>query len=81
MRPDGSALTQLTASDSPDSRALYPHWTPDGRILFNQQSPGVLEVWTMNADGTDARVLLPSTRDATEHQLRFDPDWQPRASQ
>lgn len=33
-----------------------PSWFPDGkRIAFQSNRTGVMQVWTMNADGTDAR--------------------------
>jgi TolB protein len=35
-----------------------PCWFPDGtRIAFQSNRTGVLQVWTMNADGTDARQV------------------------
>jgi Tol biopolymer transport system component len=35
-----------------------PSWFPDGtRIAFQSNRTGVLQVWTMNADGTDPRQV------------------------
>ena len=35
-----------------------PSWFPDGkRIAFQSNRTGVMQVWTMNADGTDARQV------------------------
>jgi Tol biopolymer transport system component len=37
-----------------------PCWFPDGkRIAFQSNRNGVMEVWSMKPDGTDARVLTP----------------------
>lgn len=34
-----------------------PSWFPDGRIAFQSDRSGRMEVWVMNADGTGARQL------------------------
>jgi Tol biopolymer transport system component len=32
-------------------------WSPDGRIVYASDQTGYPEIWTMNADGSDARAL------------------------
>jgi serine/threonine-protein kinase len=53
--PDGSGLRQLT-SDSAIDR--LPRWAPDGRtISYFSSRAGPLNVWTIEADGSNARRL------------------------
>jgi Tol biopolymer transport system component len=45
-----------------DGQSAYPSWTPDGsRILFATNGPAGIEMWTMNADGGDRRMVVPGT--------------------
>jgi TolB protein len=61
---DGTGLTQLTDQGTTGS------WSPDGtRIVFSTWRSGLLEVWTMNADGTNQERL-------TDLQ-GFSPTWSP----
>jgi Tol biopolymer transport system component len=64
------ALTQDPAN------GMYPTWSPDGRrIAFMSWRNGRTELFTMNADGTDQRVLFsPATGSA------IDPRWSPDGS-
>jgi TolB protein len=64
------ALTQDPAN------GMYPTWSPDGRkIAFMSWRNGKTELFTMNADGTDQRVLFsPETGSA------IDPRWSPDGS-
>ncbi len=32
-------------------------WTPDGRIIYSSAQTGAVEIWIMNADGSEARPL------------------------
>jgi Tol biopolymer transport system component len=65
-RADGSGVTRLTRSPGPD---LSPAWSPDGRRLaFSRKA----EIWTMNADGTSQRVLVPKRQAWHEH---YSPAW------
>jgi TolB protein len=59
MRSDGSDRRNLT--DAPQDANWAPSWTPDGRIAFTSTRAGsrVLELWTINADGTDPRRVGP----------------------
>jgi Tol biopolymer transport system component len=50
--------TQITN----DGAAAYATWTPDGsRILYATNGASGIEMWTMNADGGDRRMVVPST--------------------
>jgi TolB protein len=64
------ALTPLTRD--PDN-GMYPTWSPDGRRLaFMSWRHGKTEIFTMNTDGSDQRVLVsPATGSA------IDPRWSP----
>jgi Tol biopolymer transport system component len=45
-----------------DGQSAYASWTPDGsRILFATNGPAGIEMWTMNADGGDRRMVVPGT--------------------
>jgi TolB protein len=58
MNVDGTEKRNLT--NSPQLSNWAPTWTPDGRIAFSRASAGgVLELWTMNADGSNASRLAP----------------------
>ena len=65
-RPDGTAVRRLTSD--PATNAWWPRSSPDRtRIVFYRTAAGALpgtyaqaSLWIMNADGTDARVLLPA---------------------
>ena len=37
-------------------------WSPDGRIVFVSNESGMLDVWIMNADGTNRRQLTANAR-------------------
>jgi len=61
MRPDGSNAHALT--DAGDYHHSAVVWSPDGRRVvftrFNIASPGASpELWTVNVDGSDARLLV-----------------------
>jgi TolB protein len=69
MRRDGgSPVTRLTTAAGGDgSGSFNPAWSPDGRkIVFNRG-----ELFTMRADGSRPKTVLPEFFDA------HHPDWQP----
>jgi Tol biopolymer transport system component len=71
IRPDGSDLTRLTTNRANDGHAV---WTADGKILWNSGLYGFRDeaalydntfqqygqIWIMNADGTDKRIITDS---------------------
>ncbi len=59
MNIDDQKVTQLTHSQA-GSADLYPAYSPDGKkIAFasNLGDPNNLDLWVMNADGTDKHVI------------------------
>jgi Tol biopolymer transport system component len=77
MNVDGTDLQQIT--DDQADELVHPDWSPDGqRIAFasnateGNNGDGDVEVWTVNADGTDLQQLTDNVgiRDAA-------PDWSP----
>src|SRR5262245_8018341 len=75
MNADGGALRRLFQHDEgPD---FDGHWSPDSkRIVFIydilQGTDGKLHIHTINADGTDNKVLIPNK--ALEESPRWSPD-------
>ena len=76
MSADGSNQTRLT--DKAEYN-LYPKWSPDGqRIAFissdiDQQT---WDIYTMNADGLDRKLILHSTDDGLRASV-VNPLWSP----
>ena len=67
------ATGELTALAQGRSIDLNPFFSPDGkRIVFQSDSSGRLELWTMNADGSQLRQL--TTVGAMGHFIRWLPD-------
>jgi Tol biopolymer transport system component len=58
---DGSGLTRLTGYAGAD---LAPSWSGDGRQIYflsdNRNGSGTLDLYVMNADGTDPQLVLLS---------------------
>jgi Tol biopolymer transport system component len=59
MKPDGSAVRQLTSRPA-DTGAAFDAWSPDGRqIAFDRFPPDApAQIWVMNADGSGQHRLL-----------------------
>jgi|GEM_PF-4011097 len=66
MNADGSGVQRLTAAGNNDYGP--PSWSPDGsQILFQRVAttgtqPGT-DLWEMNADGSNAKLVLPDASD------------------
>ncbi len=59
---DGSNVVRLTTNEQYDAEIGI---SPNGEmILFSRQTDGMIDLWTMNPDGTDQK------------QISFTPDWQ-----
>jgi TolB protein len=63
---DGQGLTRLTDNDVWD---IYPAWSPDGsKIAFLSMRDANLDIYVMNADGTQQELLFDSgSHDADPH--------------
>src|SRR5205823_1993716 len=60
VRADGSELTQLTDGTGDDRE---PNWSPAGDLIVFQshaRTPGDIDLWVMNSDGTGIRDLTQS---------------------
>jgi len=80
VRPDGSDVRRLTS----DATSTTATWAADGRILFTRGSSGSGSGgspgwWTMDADGTNAAVLVPvaAIGVAAADLQGTRPTWQP----
>jgi TolB protein len=76
MNPDGSDVRQLTNLGPDNSGAFWESWSPDGKqIVFNEYRPPDYrgQIWLMNADGSNQRLLLADT-DFTDERPSFTPD-------
>jgi TolB protein len=76
MNVDGSDLKALL-SPPPDTPHFDGHWSPDGKkIVFVldilQGTDGKLQINTVNADGTDSKLLIPHK--SFEESPRWSPD-------
>ena len=62
VRPDGTDPHALL----PDAKygIYHPDWSPDGaQIAFDAETDGGNEIWVVNADGTNAAVIVPRSPD------------------
>ncbi len=76
MNADGSQPTQLTTAPARD---IEPDWSPDGkRIVFasGRDDPENLQLYVMNADGSDQRRLLPTVTPWDNWSPAWSPDGQ-----
>ncbi len=75
IRADGSGFTNLTNDPAHD---VNPFWSPDGkRIAFLSDRAGYMQVFTMNADGSD--VFQVTYREA-DHEFSSLNPWSPDGS-
>jgi TolB protein len=72
MNSDGTRLARLT--DTQDN--FNPAWSPDGRrLVFTSHREGDYHVYTMKADGTDVRRLVPDHAEiVSEDYAAWSPD-------
>ena len=54
---------QITSAKSEGDRGLA--WTPDGKIVYTSLAGGNLDLWIMNADGTNQKQLTTDPREDT----------------
>jgi len=63
MKADGTDRTQITRGTSGSSQLVdeFPAWVSDGRIVFFRNRAGGpgQGMWTINADGSGARLVTP----------------------
>jgi serine/threonine protein kinase/sugar lactone lactonase YvrE len=52
---------QITSAKSEGDRGLA--WTPDGKIVYTSLASGNLDLWIMNADGTNQKQLTTDPRE------------------
>ena len=64
---DLSRARQVTSGTGGSDGVGGLAWTPDGRIVYASAASGNLDVWIMNADGSDQRPLT------THPDLDYDP--------
>jgi uncharacterized protein YraI len=63
---------QLKGQSSRSWDNAAPAWSPDGaRIAFLSNRNGAWEIWVMNADGSNQRLLLPASA-LGGNQIRYD---------
>ncbi len=77
MNADGSNITRLTDKAE---YVQYPTWSPDGqRIAFisTDDDKQIWDLYTMNADGLDRKLILHSTDDGLKVFDRSNPTWSP----
>jgi Tol biopolymer transport system component len=78
--PDGSALRQLTHTNSKHI-ADHPSWSPNGaRILFSKYradkdfGENDSRIWIMNADGTNKRRVADDSKGFRDYTPKFTPN-------
>jgi Tol biopolymer transport system component len=62
MRPDGTESRRITEGGNP----FYARFSPDGRrVIYTDNARGGQGIWVVDADGKNARLLLPVDREST----------------
>lgn len=77
---DGRNVLDLSAGAGGSYSDSDPDWSPDGRQLVFVRTPraGAPELWTMNADGSNARRLLRlSAATGVTREYSPQPRWSP----
>jgi TolB protein len=71
MDADGANVEQLT--NSPQTSALAPSWSSDGKRIafYTWDRPGESAIMVMDADGTNAAALVEARSED------YDPAWSP----
>jgi hypothetical protein len=74
---DWTDLRRLTT----DENSIGATWTPDGRILFStgcrRDCAATGGLWVMNADGSNAKLLVPGGSGLDAPLAGIDAAWQP----
>lgn len=73
MASDGSHDVALISSGPSRDYVDLKSWAPDGRLLFGVDLGGGISLWSMNADGSDRRLLHSGTGDFGAGAV-FSPD-------
>jgi Tol biopolymer transport system component len=75
VRLDGTGLRQLTQFAQ---ESFHAHWSPNGaRIAFSDNgciTCAGSSIWTMRADGTDARRLTTGKKGTNDYNAQWSPD-------
>ena len=76
VHPDGSDAQELLLADSVQFCAVMMVWSPDGQqIAFLNTPEGMLpDIWTVNRDGTDPRVVHSFERSQEPGEVAWNPD-------
>jgi uncharacterized repeat protein (TIGR01451 family) len=80
MDPDGSNATALTHDANNERNSFDPAWSPDGRkIAFTSDRAastefGSIDIWVMNADGSDPQQLTTMGAGASASGPTWSPD-------
>ncbi|HXG95124.1 MAG TPA: protein kinase [Blastocatellia bacterium] len=72
--PDGDASRAERITSGPGRRdGMYgAAWTPDGKIVYSSSASGSVEIWMMEADGSNQRQLTSGS--GQTHSLSVSPD-------
>jgi Tol biopolymer transport system component len=74
MRPDGSDVRQVSSPDG--GRHVWPSWSPEGEQLVFASSDDDWEIWVVDANGSNPRMILGGS----EVGYVDNPVWSPDGS-